>query len=32
MTVHNALKAGEAVYLLKFNNGKNYLVLDRVAS
>lgn len=32
MTVHNALEAGEAVYLLKFNNGKNYLVLDRVAS
>lgn len=32
MTVHNALRAGEAVYLLKFNNGKNYLVLDRVAS
>lgn len=32
MTVHNALRAGEAVYLLKFNNGKNYLVLDRVGS
>lgn len=31
MTVHNALKAGETVYLLKFNNGKNYLVIDRTS-
>ncbi len=29
MMVHNALKVGEVVYLLKFNNGKNYLALDR---
>lgn len=29
MTVYNALQMDETVYLLKFNNGKNYLVLDR---
>ena len=29
MTVYNALQVDETVYLLKFNNGKNYLVLDR---
>lgn len=27
--VHNALKAGETVYLLSFNEGKKYYVLDR---
>nr|DAM32586.1 MAG TPA: Protein of unknown function (DUF2577) [Caudoviricetes sp.] len=29
LTVHNALKQGETVYLLAFNNGKQYYVLDR---
>lgn len=29
MTVYNALQMDETVYLLKFNDGKNYLVLDR---
>lgn len=29
MTVYNALKEGEAVYLLQYNNGKNYLAIDR---
>lgn len=29
LTVHNALKAGETVYLLSFNEGKKYYVLDR---
>ena len=28
--VHNALKTGEKVYLLAFNHGKQYYVLDRV--
>lgn len=27
--VHNALKVGETVYLLSFNEGKKYYVLDR---
>lgn len=30
MTVYNALKVGEKVHLLSFNNGKKYYVLDRV--
>jgi len=30
MTVYNALKTGEKVWLLKFNTGKKYFVLDRV--
>ena len=30
MTVYNALKIGELVHLLSFNNGKKYYVLDRV--
>ncbi|MDD2979523.1 MAG: DUF2577 family protein [Hespellia sp.] len=29
LMVHNALKQGEIVYLLSFNNGKQYYVLDR---
>ena len=29
MTVFNALKDNEKVYLLSFNNGKKYYVLDR---
>ena len=29
LTVHNALKAGETVYVLSINNGKRYFVLDR---
>lgn len=29
MTVHNALKKGEIVYLLELNHGKRYYVLDR---
>ncbi len=29
MTVHNALKKGDIVYLLQFNNGKKYYILDR---
>lgn len=29
LTVHNALKVGETVYLLSFNEGKKYYVLDR---
>lgn len=32
MTVHNALKTGDEVYLLSFNDGKNYLVIDRKAA
>ncbi len=32
MTVHNALKAGDEVFLLKFNGGKNYYILDRVGT
>ena len=30
MTVCNALKVGEKVHLLSFDNGKKYYVLDRV--
>lgn len=30
MTVYNALKVGETVHILSFNNGKKYYVLDRV--
>ena len=29
ITVHNALKAGETVYLLPYNGGKKYYLLDR---
>lgn len=29
MTVYNGLKQGDAVYLLSFNHGKKYYVLDR---
>lgn len=29
MVVHNALKRGETVELLEFNNGKQYYILDR---
>ncbi|MEG2678724.1 MAG: DUF2577 family protein [Oscillospiraceae bacterium] len=29
ITVHNALKVGEYVYLLPYNNGKKYYILDR---
>lgn len=29
ITVHNALKAGETVYLLNYNGGKKYFVLGR---
>ncbi len=29
LTVHNALKLGETVYLLSFNEGKKYYILDR---
>ena len=29
MTVYNALKVGESVYLLRFNNGKSYIALER---
>ena len=29
LTIHNGLKKGDAVYLLQFNNGKKYYVLDR---
>lgn len=28
--IHSALKAGEKVHVLSFNNGKQYFVLDRV--
>lgn len=31
MTVYNALKVGETVYLLSFNHGKKYYILDREA-
>lgn len=31
MTIHNALKVGEIVYILSFNQGKKYYVLDRGA-
>lgn len=30
ITINNALKVGEAVYVLSLNNGKLYYVLDRV--
>lgn len=30
ITVYNALKVGEEVYILGFNRGKQYYVLDRV--
>ena len=29
MTVYNALKSGEIVYILSFNHGKKYYILDR---
>ena len=29
ITVHNALKMGEVVYLLRYNGGKKYCILDR---
>lgn len=29
MTVYNALKVGESVYLLRFNDGKSYIALER---
>jgi len=29
MTVYNALKEGEEVFVLSFNNGKAYYILDR---
>lgn len=32
ITVHNALKVGESVYVLSLNRGKLYYVLDRVVS
>nr|DAL85211.1 MAG TPA: Protein of unknown function (DUF2577) [Caudoviricetes sp.] len=31
MKVHNGLKAGETVYILSFNHGKKYYILDREA-
>lgn len=31
MTVYNGLKTGEVVYILSFNNGKKYFILDRRA-
>jgi hypothetical protein len=31
MTVYNALKVGETVHILSFNNGKQYYVLDRIS-
>lgn len=30
ITIKNALQAGEKVFVLSFNNGKQYYVLDRV--
>lgn len=30
MTINNALTVGESVYLLSFNSGKQYYILDRV--
>ncbi len=30
MTVHNALGVGEQVYILSFDHGKKYYILDRV--
>lgn len=32
ITVHNALKVGESVYVLSLNKGKLYYVLDRVVN
>lgn len=32
ITVHNALKRDERVYMLRFNGGKLYYVLDKVVS
>lgn len=29
ITIHNSLKQGETVYLLAFNNGKKFYILDR---
>ena len=29
LTVYNALKTGESVYLLRFNDGKSYYALER---
>ena len=29
LMIHNALKKGDIVYLLAFNNGKQYYILDR---
>lgn len=29
VTVYNALKVGEIVYLLRYNDGKKYYILDR---
>ena len=29
LMIHNALKKGDTVYLLAFNNGKQYYILDR---
>lgn len=31
MTVYNGLKAGDVVYILSFNHGKKYYILDREA-
>lgn len=32
MTVYNGLKVGETVYILSFNHGKKYYILDREAT
>lgn len=32
IVIHNALKVGDAVYVLSLNNGKLYYVLDRVVA
>lgn len=29
ITVHNALKVGDVIYLLRYNDGKKYYILDR---
>ena len=29
LVIHNALKKGDTVYLLSFNSGKQYYILDR---
>lgn len=31
MTVYNGLKIGEVVYILSFNHGKKYYIMDREA-